>query len=356
MDQILRSIKQHAGKTRKLHRNQKSSIAVYQKEGERNRQRTLDQRNIGTTTPTPSSPIKKTIKRTTLEGLADASLNLHTALSSTTKPNRWKSSLKKITQNRFEQKNIRKIIRSTTLFTEIMTDPMIEQLVQGSVSMDVKHGTWLFREGNPGDGMYIVQEGSVEIWKKKPGVKDEDNENDSDEHHLHVDTNNYTFHVALARGAVFGEKSMILNAPRTTAARCMFDEGSNSKSSVIFIPKALYLRLTTGGRGSSKRMGEQLLKAKERIVQNGIMDRVECFKDLSKDQKLKLIDVMRRVVHQKGTYICKQNDIGTTLHIIIQGEVQVTINNRSEANGEKKIVTLGQVVFVDVLVSKLCCF
>ena len=136
----------------------------------------------------------------------------------------------------------------------------------------------------------------------------------------------------------------------------MFDEGSNSKSSVIFIPKALYLRLTTGGRGSSKRMGEQLLKAKERIVRNGIMDRVECFKDLSKDQKLKLIDVMRRVVHQKGTYICKQNDIGTTLHIIIQGEVQVTINNRSEANGEKKIVTLGQVVFVDVLVSKLCCF
>jgi CRP-like cAMP-binding protein len=103
-------------------------------------------------------------------------------------------------------------------------------------------------------------------------------------------------------------------------------------------------------------MGEQLLKAKERIVRNGIMDRVECFKDLSKDQKLKLIDVMRRVVHQKGTYICKQNDIGTTLHIIIQGEVQVTINNRSEANGEKKIVTLGQVVFVDVLVSKLCCF
>ncbi len=50
-----------------------------------------------------------------------------------------------------------------------LPDDLIEQLVARSTTMHVDAGTWLFREGEPGDAAYVVQSGRLEVVSEGSG-------------------------------------------------------------------------------------------------------------------------------------------------------------------------------------------
>ena len=243
--------------------------------------------------------------------------------------NRWKHAKNIVSVRLNKEKEMRKVVRNSPALAESLTDPMIEKLVKESESQEYEDGAFIFKQGDSGDGMYIVQEGQVEILRLNDGVDVESEEYDSE------DLSNYHLLIKLHPGGLFGETSLLVDAPRNAAARCVLSgEGVNANAHVVFISRALYLKL----QGNNSRFGENLIKAKSEIMKHGIMDRVECFKELTAHQKELLLEVMRPIEHAKGKYICKQGERGYTLHVVIQGEVVVTVNDNT---GEKQLVRLG---------------
>jgi EmrB/QacA subfamily drug resistance transporter len=65
-------------------------------------------------------------------------------------------------------------------------------------------GEWLFREGDPGDGVYVVKVGHLEVLREDPGRE-----------HLAINT--------LTRGAVLGELALLTGAPRSASVRALRD-------------------------------------------------------------------------------------------------------------------------------------
>ena len=77
-----------------------------------------------------------------------------------------------------------------------------DQLVQ-RFGREFPRGTVLFREGEPGKEMYVVQAGRVDISKRVSGVD--------------------TILSTLGQGEFFGEMSILNNAPRSATATCAED-------------------------------------------------------------------------------------------------------------------------------------
>lgn len=78
----------------------------------------------------------------------------------------------------------------------------------------VTAGTDLFREGDAGDGMYLVQSGSIELWRARDGER-----------------------IALAvvgEGNIFGEMALIDGSARTANATAVDD------AVVVFVPQAAF--------------------------------------------------------------------------------------------------------------------
>jgi len=101
------------------------------------------------------------------------------------------------------------------LFTEQRLSPLeINLLASLSREKRFRPGARIFREGDPGDAMYIVLEGRVRISKQIPGVGEEA---------LGI----------LERGDYFGEMALIDHQPRSADARAHDPDGAV----VLAIPK-----------------------------------------------------------------------------------------------------------------------
>jgi CRP/FNR family cyclic AMP-dependent transcriptional regulator len=134
------------------------------------------------------------------------------------------------------------ILRKVALF-DGMTSSQLRKLAAGMREVEKPVGSKIFREGDPGDSMFIITEGKVRISKQVPGVGEE-------------------ALAILERGQYFGEMSLIEDGPRSADATahtvCKLYEFSRAGlDQVMFTDRDLaYTLLWTFVRTLSARLRE----------------------------------------------------------------------------------------------------
>jgi EmrB/QacA subfamily drug resistance transporter len=92
-------------------------------------------------------------------------------------------------------------LRNIQVFAGLSED-LLEQIAQLAVDVSLRRGEWLFRQGDPADGVYVVRVGHL-------GVVQEGAETQT------INT--------LTRGAVLGELAMLNGSPRSASIRALRD-------------------------------------------------------------------------------------------------------------------------------------
>jgi CRP/FNR family cyclic AMP-dependent transcriptional regulator len=90
------------------------------------------------------------------------------------------------------------LLKNVTLF-EGLNHPQIQKIADIAAAQSYEGSAHIFREGDPGDAMYVVAEGKVRISKMVPGIGEEA---------LSI----------LEKGAYFGEMALIEDGPRSADA------------------------------------------------------------------------------------------------------------------------------------------
>jgi CRP-like cAMP-binding protein len=99
----------------------------------------------------------------------------------------------------------------------------VDALMAISQTVEAPAGQFIFREGEPGDGLYVVVNGKVEIHKRDRDGKD---------HALNT----------LSANAVFGEMSLIADGKRSASAK------TAAAATLLKVPAAEFKKLVAGGQ------------------------------------------------------------------------------------------------------------
>jgi CRP/FNR family transcriptional regulator, cyclic AMP receptor protein len=74
-----------------------------------------------------------------------------------------------------------------------------------------------------------------------------------------------------------------------------------------------------------------------------ILETVEIFMDLSPSQLTKIYDICTEIHCTKGTNIVKENTLSTEIYVILDGEVELLVEQRNEGEStEKRVGTFGR--------------
>jgi CRP/FNR family cyclic AMP-dependent transcriptional regulator len=110
------------------------------------------------------------------------------------------------------------LLRETEIFRNL-TDPQIAKLLKVSRNLSFPEGTVIMREGDEGDTMYLILEGTVEVAKS---LVIEDGDEEARE------TNKVFTRLDASGHAVFGEMALLERMRRTatikTVTKCRFYE------------------------------------------------------------------------------------------------------------------------------------
>ena len=106
-----------------------------------------------------------------------------------------------------EPQPVAEFLRNAPVFAGLPA-PMLERVAELAGDVTLQRGEWLFREGDPADGVYLVRVGHLEVVRE---VRAEDGE-------LTEQTIN-----TLTRGAVLGELALLSQSPRSASVRALRD-------------------------------------------------------------------------------------------------------------------------------------
>jgi EmrB/QacA subfamily drug resistance transporter len=97
--------------------------------------------------------------------------------------------------------SVAEFLRNVHVFAELSA-PMLEQIAELARNVSVARGEWLFREGEPADGVYVVRVGHLEVLQEQPQLEV-------------LNT--------LTRGAVLGELALLSDSLRSGSIRALRD-------------------------------------------------------------------------------------------------------------------------------------
>lgn len=170
----------------------------------------------------------------------------------------------------------------------------MSKCVEGPIS--IKSGTKIIQEGDNGDGLFILVDGTVEISKKGNLLRE-------------ISTSKAD------KGIVIGELAILYNTKRT--------------ASVIAttVCQAYYI-----DRVSFQAISIESGQNKINEIKN-FLKKVALFKNFPERKLMKLIDAFEVEEFDKNTFIIRQNSPGDTFYIIAEGEVEIKGGNiRKSAN------------------------
>lgn len=207
-----------------------------------------------------------------------------------------------------EKKEKRSVPR-TPIFSEFTEDEFLE-VVKKLKSRELGKGEYLFHEGDPGDSIFIVADGEVDVIGRA---------RDSAKVKL----------ATLAEGSIFGEFGFFLDSTRTT------DVAAAVPSTILELAKADLKEIIS----KSGRVEEILFKFyKERVVDR-FMALSELFKFISPAHRKEILSRLTLAAHPEGAVIVREGDRGETMYLIKEGTVSVRVN---DSNGvEKEVARLG---------------
>lgn len=198
----------------------------------------------------------------------------------------------------------------TPLFSDFNESEFLE-VVRKVRSRPLKGGECLFREGDPGDSIFLIAEGEVEVAGSAK---------DSSRVRL----------ASLKEGSIFGEFGFFSGSKRTSDVRAVKD------SVILEITKAEIEEITR----THKRVSSILFDFyKERVVDR-LMALSEIFKPLSAEDRKEILGRLTLKRFGKDAEIAKEGERGETMYLIKSGAVEVWIKDRKGAR--KVVATLSE--------------
>lgn len=157
----------------------------------------------------------------------------------------------------------------------------------------------MIRQGDPGEFLYIVDQGELECTKKI---------NKTDE--------NPSFLKNYSSGELFGELALLYNAPRAANIKAKTD-------CVLFA-----LDRSTFNHVVKDSMSKKL----ERM--QGFLSKVSVFKQLEQYELQKIAEALQERSYEAGETIIEEGDIGNEFFILIEGEAKAF---KKDKEGEKEV-------------------
>eukprot|EP00330_Aristerostoma_sp_ATCC50986_P010861 CAMPEP_0114598046 /NCGR_PEP_ID=MMETSP0125-20121206/20395_1 /TAXON_ID=485358 ORGANISM="Aristerostoma sp., Strain ATCC 50986" /NCGR_SAMPLE_ID=MMETSP0125 /ASSEMBLY_ACC=CAM_ASM_000245 /LENGTH=314 /DNA_ID=CAMNT_0001803343 /DNA_START=148 /DNA_END=1092 /DNA_ORIENTATION=+ len=202
---------------------------------------------------------------------------------------------------------------------------------------NIKKDTWVIRQGEDGDLLYVVHEGTLDCYKKK---KDEDEKK--------VKTYN--------PGESFGELALLYNAPRAASIQAVTD------CTLFGLDRATFNNIVKDAEMRRREGYEELLEKIQILKPMDPYDRImltECFKHHSFDEGDVIIGVGSEVdaiyFVEDGTVVAKSgdDDIGTHEVADYFGEFALINDSPSEiqfiAESDVELISLSKEHFFRLL-------
>lgn len=197
----------------------------------------------------------------------------------------------------------------TPLFSELSEEEFLEVLTLVR-SRDFVPGAYLFREGDPGDSIFLIAEGEVEvIGSAKDSSK-----------------------VTLARlpeGSVFGEFGYFLGSRRTMDVRAV------TKATVLELTKDDLDRIIS----KYGRVEAVLFDFYKERVADTLLAMTDVFRPLAPEDRRIVVAACVRTARLPGEEIVREGDEGQTMYLIKSGRVKVWVKGASGA--KKDVAELG---------------
>jgi len=169
-----------------------------------------------------------------------------------------------------------------------LEDKEKEIVVNAMEEKQIKADTWIIRQGDDGNELYVIDEGKLECFKQF---------NKNEEAKM-VKTYN--------PGESFGELALLYNAPRAASIKAVTD-------SVLYaLDRATFNNIVKDAE----------IKRRERFEH--ILSKVEILESMDPYERTKIADAAGTVKYKAGEYIIKQGDAGDKFYFIEDGTAEAT--------------------------------
>ncbi|EGT40013.1 CBN-EGL-4 protein [Caenorhabditis brenneri] len=184
---------------------------------------------------------------------------------------------------------IRDAVQKNDFLKQLAKEQIIE-LVNCMYEMRARAGQWVIQEGEPGDRLFVVAEGELQVSRE--GV----------------------LLGKMRAGTVMGELAILYNCTRTASVQALSD-----------------VQLWVLDRSVFQMITQRLGMERHSQLMN-FLTKVSIFENLSEDRISKMADVMDQDYYDGGHYIIRQGEKGDAFFVINSGQVKVT----QQIEGEKE--------------------
>lgn len=185
-----------------------------------------------------------------------------------------------------EKLRIKGAIENNALFSAL-DDDELDKLFDVMETASFEPGEVIIQQGDEGELFYIIDEGSVDVYKDTKLVN------------------------RIAEGGSFGELALIYGTPRAATIKASSKDGCKCWTINRLTFRKVLMDATTAKR-----------KKYESFLQN-----VRILETLDDYERLTIADALESEVFQKGDVIVKQGDPGNSFYIIVEGFVDVYKDN-----------------------------
>uniref|UniRef100_A0A8R1XV56 cGMP-dependent protein kinase n=1 Tax=Onchocerca volvulus TaxID=6282 RepID=A0A8R1XV56_ONCVO len=176
---------------------------------------------------------------------------------------------------------IRDAVQKNDFLRQLAKEQVIE-LVECMYEMRARAGQWVIQEGEPGDRLFVVAEGQLQVSREGIVLG------------------------KLGAGVVMGELAILYNCVRTASVQALSDV------QLWVLDRSVFQMITM-------RLGM------ERHAQlMAFLSKVSLFENLSEDRISKIADVLDQDYYSGGNYIIREGEKGDTFFILTSGQVRVT--------------------------------
>jgi cGMP-dependent protein kinase len=177
---------------------------------------------------------------------------------------------------------IRDAVQKNDFLRQLAKEQVIE-LVECMFEMRARAGQWVIQEGEPGDRLFVVAEGQLQVSREGTILGN-----------------------CIGPGTVMGELAILYNCTRTASVQAVSDV------SLWVLDRSAFQMITM-------RLG---MERHSQLM--NFLNKVSIFENLSEDRISKMADVMDQDYYAGGHYIIREGEKGDTFFVINSGQVRVT--------------------------------
>lgn len=193
--------------------------------------------------------------------------------------------------------NLLTVLRRHFLFSQLR-DSELDDVVDVMQLYNASEGDYIIRQGDHGETFYILEEGTVELWKDS------------------------TSWGLIEAGNSFGDLALMYNSPRAAS-----------------IVAKTYCTLWTLDRVFF-RQAMVTSSSNQNVQLSQFLQKITLFKSIGVQQLNQLARSLSKQSYEDGSYIIKQGDVGDNFFVVYRG--RVVVSKTDDSGNENDIVKLGE--------------